>query len=94
MKKQKRQRAIIFRGWTLLLWMGIIFLFSSLPGSGNTSAPPIWYILERKGAHVLEFALLMILAFRFFRVWFPTRESWRNILAVSFVFVFMWAALD
>jgi len=74
--------------------MEIIFLFSSIPGSGNSYDPPLWYILERKGAHVFEFALLTVLAFRFFRVWFPPRESWKNIMAISMVFVFMYGSLD
>ncbi|MBP6889031.1 MAG: VanZ family protein [Candidatus Moranbacteria bacterium] len=94
MRKQSKQLVIFVRAGVLFVWMEIIFLFSSIPGTGNPYDPSIWYILERKGAHVFEFALLTVLAFRFFRVWFSSRESWKNIIAISMVFVFMYGSLD
>lgn len=94
MEKRSRRHTVFIRGAMLFFWMGIIFLFSSLPGSGNFYDPPLWYVLERKGAHVVEFALLTMLAFRFFRACFTSRESWRSILAISMMFAFTWATLD
>ena len=92
-KRSGNQGVILTRGAMLLVWMGVIFFFSSMPGSGGSYDPPVWYILERKGAHIFEFALLSVLAFRFFRILF-VRASWRNIIALSAVFVFMHGALD
>jgi len=45
--------------------MAVIFTLSSLPGSGGDFSPPLWYILERKGAHVAEFFILAFLAASF-----------------------------
>lgn len=92
-KRSGNQGVILTRGAMLLVWMGVIFFFSSMPGSGGSYDPPVWYILERKGAHIFEFALLSILAFRFFRILF-IRASWRNIIVLSMAFVFMYGALD
>lgn len=92
-KRSGNQGVILTRGAMLLVWMGVIFFFSSMPGSGGSYDPPVWYILERKGAHIFEFALLSVLAFRFFRILF-VRASWRNIIVLSAVFVFMYGALD
>ena len=92
-RRSGNQGMILTRGAMLLVWMGVIFFFSSMPGSGGSYDPPVWYILERKGAHIFEFALLSVLAFRFFRILF-VRASWRNIIALSAVFVFMHGALD
>ncbi len=94
MKKRPTTPTVFIRGGELLVWMGVIFFFSSIPGSGSSYDPPFWYVLERKGAHVFEFALLTILAFRFFHVWFIARESWKKIAAISMVFVFMCGSLD
>lgn len=94
-QEQSRKLALLLRGGMLLFWMGIIFFLSSLPGSGNRyDNPPLWYILERKGAHVFEFGILTLLAFRFFRVWFVSRESWQRIAALAVVFASSSGALD
>lgn len=85
---------ILVRGGILLIWMGGIFLFSSIPGSGNPYDPPMRYVLERKGAHVFEFALLTILAFRFFRSLFGSGESWRRVAVLAVTFAFAYGALD
>jgi VanZ family protein len=77
----------------LLLWAGVIFLLSSMPGSGADFEPPLWYILERKSAHVFEYAVLMLLSFRFVRAMFSVeRFSWQVLLAG--VFSLAYAATD
>lgn len=48
----------------LLLWMGLIFYFSSLEGPGNVGEKDFWFYFERKGAHVIEFFILAILFYR------------------------------
>ncbi len=77
----------------LLLWMGVIFFFSSLPGSGADFEPPLWYVLERKSAHVFEYAVLMLLMFRFVRRAFP-RDVFLGWLSLSMVCSLAYAATD
>lgn len=47
----------------LLLWCGVIFAFSSLPGGGKDD--PLW-TLAAKTAHLVEYAVLYLLARRAF----------------------------
>lgn len=89
-----RQRKLWVRGGILLTWMAVIFSFSSIPGTGMQYEVSMWYVLERKSAHVFEFALLTFFAFRFFRVWFVTDESWRSVALLSGAFAFLWGVMD
>lgn len=81
--------------WTLLWlsWMALIFTFSHLPGSAwppNTS----WsYILERKGAHVVEYGVLLLLSTQVFSLFFY-RSSLRQILALAITWSLAYGALD
>lgn len=84
---------IIIRGLMFFLWLGIIFLFSSLSGSPYPYDPPLWYYLERKSAHVIEFAILMMLAVRFAFALFPRETFGRILLLASFASV-AFGALD
>jgi len=84
---------LLARGLSLLLWMGVIFLFSALPGSEYPYTPTLSYFLERKGAHVVEYAALMFLAVRFVAALFP-REAVRNILLLSTCFALAYAVSD
>lgn len=79
--------------WMMILWMGVIFSFSMLSGKETAGPPPLWYFLERKGAHVFEYAVLMILTFRYFFLSY-TRESWAKILLLAAAFSLMYAATD
>lgn len=79
--------------WMMLLWMGVIFSFSMFSGKETVGPPPLWYFIERKGAHVFEYALLMFLSFRFFRLSY-VRESLQKILLVAGAFSLMYAATD
>ena len=45
--------------------MLVIFAFSSIHGSGSPYASPLWFVLERKGAHVVEYLILALLALCF-----------------------------
>lgn len=83
----------LLRGVSLLLWMIVIFFFSSLPGSDNPLAPTLLYYIERKGAHVAEYAVLMLLAVRFIFLLFP-RESLKKILLIAGVFSIVYGATD
>ncbi len=73
--------------------MAVIFSFSMLPGKETAGPPPIWYFIERKGAHVFEYALLTILSFRFFELSFR-RESVLAVLGLSMAFALMYGMTD
>ncbi len=88
-----RPSLIVVRGLGLLFWMTVIFFFSSLPGSENQFEPTLIYYMERKGAHVLEYAVLMFLAVRFVRVIFPLK-SFKNILLGAGVFSLLYGVSD
>lgn len=83
----------LFRGVSLFLWMSVIFFFSSLPGSENPSAPTPLYYMERKGAHVIEYAILMLLAVRFAFALFP-RGTLKKILLLAAVFSITYGVSD
>lgn len=80
-------------GSALLTWMGVIFVFSHQPGSGGNWQPPLWYVLERKSAHVVEYAMLMGLSSLFFRVLFP-HERREKVMLVAFLFTCTYGLAD
>lgn len=84
---------LLIRGVPLLLWMLVIFFFSSLHGSEYPFNPTVLYYLERKGAHVMEYAILMLLAVRFVSALFP-RLSFQHILFVAGTFSILYGASD
>ncbi|EKE20880.1 MAG: VanZ family protein [uncultured bacterium] len=51
----------------VLLWMGVIFYFSSLQGDGVRYIHSIWFYVERKGAHVAEYLILAFLFIKLFK---------------------------
>lgn len=77
----------------LLVWMAVIFAFSTLPGKETAGPPPLWYFIERKGAHVVEYAVLTVLAFRFFQLSFY-REALGRVLLLSALFALTYGATD
>ncbi len=81
------------RLWPLLVWCSVIFLFSQMPGSGLAVEPPLWYVLERKSAHVVEYAVLAWLAYRFFAAQYP-RETHRWLVILTLAFVVAYGTLD
>lgn len=78
---------------SLILWCAVIFAFSQMPGSGRAIEPTAWYIVERKSAHVVEYAVLTLLSFRFFAVVYP-REAFIRIAALVMTFGLAYGALD
>lgn len=73
--------------------MGLIFFFSHQPGTGANWEPPFWYVVERKSAHVFEYAVLTLLSFRFFWLVY-SKESFSRVLLLSGVFSLMYGATD
>ncbi len=84
---------MVYRGGVLFVWMAVIFSFSSLPGNGVAVDSPLWYVAERKGAHLAEFALLTTLAFSFLRSVF-LKESWVWLLGTAAAWAVAYGALD
>ncbi len=90
----ERFRAIFsVRLLMLCLWCGVIFAFSEMPGSGSGVEPPLWYVLERKSAHVFEYAVLAILAFRYFSALF-LRETFNRVILLAASFSLAYGMLD
>lgn len=77
----------------LILWCGVIFFFSQMPGSGIPVEPPLWYILERKFAHVFEYAVLALLAYRFF-VTLYAKESYGRLAFLVLIFALTYGVID
>lgn len=64
-KKNKKQlRIVLIYYLPLIVWMGLIFYLSSLPGLGTTYPPDAWFYVTRKGAHLAEYFVLTILVIR------------------------------
>ncbi|MDP3957004.1 MAG: VanZ family protein [bacterium] len=84
---------IFLRGLSLLIWMGVIFFFSSLPGSEYPYQVTLSYYMERKGAHVIEYAVLMLLAVRLATAVLP-RETFKKILLLAMVFSITYGVSD
>ncbi len=77
----------------LILWCGVIFAFSEMPGSGLGVQPPLWYVLERKSAHVFEYAVLAFLSYRFFISVYPS-EKFIRIASIVMAFGLAYGTLD
>lgn len=82
MKNKSAFFLFLLWGSALLLWMTVIFFFSSLSGSAYPYEAPLLYYVERKGAHVLEYAVLMFFTARFIRLCFP-RETFEKIIYLA-----------
>ncbi len=80
-------------GGLLVVWMGIIFAFSHQPGSGSNAEPPLWYVLERKSAHLFEYAVLLGFSVFFFRFLF-LQETKERILLLAFLLAITYGFLD
>lgn len=87
-----KRSPIFLRGLSLCVWMGVIFLFSSWPGNGHSDTSFTYY-MERKAAHITEYAILMLLAVRFATAFFP-RETFKKILLLAGAFSITYGATD
>lgn len=64
MIKNNRIKLFIFYYLPVILWMGVIFYFSSIKGDGMEWKPNLWFYVERKGAHITEYMILTFLIVR------------------------------
>ena len=93
MRTPFRCSPVFLRGLSLFSWMGVIFFFSTLPGSENPFEPTLLYYMERKGAHVIEYAVLMLLSVRFAFALFP-RSTLDKVLFLAAVFSLTYGISD
>src|SRR5688572_11365356 len=93
-KKSPFTHKAVLPGLFLGAWMAVIFAFSALPGSPYPPVEPtLLYFLERKGAHVIEYLILMFLAVRFFYALTP-KERLGNILMLAALLSLAYGATD
>ena len=88
MIREKRMAAFF-----LVLWMAVIFSFSSFPGSPVKYEMPMSLYIERKGAHVFEFFLLALLAWNALSAFFP-KEKKGFLLSIVAMSALFYAFLD
>lgn len=84
------------RSWAfsvMVVWMAVIFSFSMLSGKEIAGPTPMWYFIERKGAHVLEYAVLTIFAFNYFRLVFR-RSRFSQVLTLAMAFAVTYGVTD
>ncbi len=74
--------------------MLVIFVLSSIHGSGSPYASPLWYVLERKGAHIIEYLILAVFAGAFFSTYPWMRRSERVLCWMVFLFSIAYALSD
>ncbi len=77
MKKNNRVKRnfFILNLFLVLIWMGVIFSFSSIQGNGIGYPHSFWFYFERKGAHVAEFFILNLLLINLFFKRYSTKKG-------------------
>ena len=81
----------IFLNWlAVILWLGVIYYFSSQPDLKSELAPA-WDLVFRKIAHLAEF---FVLAYFFFRAYRSLNLSIGRSLFLAFVFSLVYAFFD
>ena len=85
-------RKIYFFYLPVLIWMGVIFFASSVPGLKTGVDSLSWEIALRKGAHILEYVFLAFLFFRLF--YFGENFSLKKTINLSAVLIFCYAVSD
>ena len=75
----------------VIIWMGVIFSFSSIQGDGASYPHSIWFYVERKGAHITEFFILNLLLINLFLKKYATDK--KTVIFASLI-SFLYAVLD
>ncbi|MFA6184424.1 MAG: VanZ family protein [Parcubacteria group bacterium] len=91
---KKNNKSDIFFNINLLLvviWMGVIFYFSSLQGDGVKYNPPLWFFIERKGAHIGEYFILVLFLIKFF---IKRYSNLKDIFVISALVALLYAFTD
>lgn len=74
--------------------MIVIFALSSIPGVVSSYESPLWYVLERKGAHVIEFLILALLTAAYFSTHTTLRKGKKSLYVLVFLFGITYALSD
>jgi len=90
-KRSNDFNVFLFYFFPVLIWMGIIFYLSSIPGlkAGFSVGREIVF---RKLAHIFEFGILAGLIFRWF--WKGKQKSLNNSFGLAILFSSLYAVLD
>jgi VanZ family protein len=83
MEKSKFKK--IFAQGTVFVWMAVIFVLSSMRGSGENYYDPLYFI-ERKTFHVIEYFILSTLFFLFFSRNLSQKKSLVFAMGCSFLY--------
>lgn len=85
----KHQHIFLTRWLTFILWLGVIYYFSSLPDLRSGFATD-WDLLLRKAAHMVEFAILAVLGVRVY----PESGNQGRAILFGIVAAFLFAVAD
>ena len=83
-------RKIVFNWIAVILWLGVIYYFSSQPDLKSELAP-FWDFIFRKIAHMAEY---FVLAYLFFRTWQSYGLATKKSLFLSFSLALVYAIFD
>ena len=86
----KKYYAIALNWLAVLLWLGVIYYFSSQPNL-KSELEPIWDLIFRKIAHLAEF---FVLAYLLYRSLSSNGLKGKNLLLISFFLSLTFAVLD
>jgi VanZ family protein len=81
-------------GSLLIVWMIVIFALSSISGVVSPYESPLWFVLERKGAHVIEYLVLAVFAGVFFSTYPWMKRGGRVLYWMVFLFSTAYALSD
>lgn len=73
----------------VFVWLVVIFMLSAMRGSGENSYS-LFYFIERKSFHVIEYFILAGLCYQALTLSFSMKKA----LSVAAVFSFAYAAID
>lgn len=83
-------KKIIYNWLLVILWMGVIFYFSSLPDLKST-LPSSWDLIFRKIAHISEY---FVLTYFFIRAFLGHKIGKNNALILSVVLAIIYSISD
>src|SRR3989344_4854765 len=86
----KKYYAIALNWLAVLLWLGVIYYFSSQPDL-KSELEPFWDLIFRKISHAAEF---FVLAYLFFHALSEYKFKLRNLLLVTCILSLIYAGFD
>jgi len=89
----KKLRRFFFIFGPAMLWLSVIFLFSSYP-TVKTSELYWWDFLIKKTAHIVEYFILAVLVFRSLLFYKGRTLAVKTIFIICFLFCFLYGVSD